>query len=56
MPGRRAYFLWIEIWPQEVYFLTGLLIAVTSYLGGQLVYERAVGVDIGIAVEKSARN
>jgi cytochrome c oxidase accessory protein FixG len=26
MPGRRAYFFSIEIWPQEVYFLTGLLI------------------------------
>jgi len=26
MPNRRAYFFWIEIWPQEVYFLTGLLI------------------------------
>ncbi len=26
MPGRRAYFLWIEIWPQEIYYLTGLLI------------------------------
>src|SRR6185436_6604484 len=26
MPGRRAYFLWIEIWPQEIYFLAGLLI------------------------------
>lgn len=26
MPARRAYFLWIEIWPQEVYYLTGLLI------------------------------
>ncbi len=26
MPSRRAYFLWIEIWPQEVYYLTGLLI------------------------------
>ena len=26
MPGRRAYFLWIEIWPQEVYYLAGLLI------------------------------
>ncbi len=24
--GRRAYFLWIEIWPQELYFLMGLLI------------------------------
>ncbi|MCU0838817.1 MAG: cytochrome c oxidase accessory protein CcoG [Rhodospirillales bacterium] len=26
MPGRRAYFFWVEIWPQEVYYLTGLLI------------------------------
>jgi cytochrome c oxidase accessory protein FixG len=40
LPGRRAYFFFIEIWPQEVYFLTGLLILaaiglflVTSMLG-----------------------
>jgi cytochrome c oxidase accessory protein FixG len=26
MPGRRAYFFWIEIWPQEVYYLAGILI------------------------------
>ncbi len=26
MPGRRAYFLGIEIWPQEIYYLAGLLI------------------------------
>jgi cytochrome c oxidase accessory protein FixG len=26
MPGRRAYFFWIEIWPQEIYYLAGLLI------------------------------
>ena len=26
LPGRRAYFFFIEIWPQEVYYLTGLLI------------------------------
>ena len=26
MPARRAYFLFIEIWPQEVYYLTGLLV------------------------------
>jgi cytochrome c oxidase accessory protein FixG len=26
MPGRRFYFFSIEIWPQEVYFITGLLI------------------------------
>ncbi len=25
-PGRRFYFFFIEIWPQEVYFITGLLI------------------------------
>ncbi len=25
-PGRRFYFFFIEIWPQEVYYLTGLLI------------------------------
>jgi cytochrome c oxidase accessory protein FixG len=25
-PARRFYFLFIEIWPQEVYYLTGLLI------------------------------
>jgi cytochrome c oxidase accessory protein FixG len=26
MPSRRAYFFWVEIWPQEVYYLTILLI------------------------------
>ncbi len=25
MPSRRAYFFWIEIWPQEIYYLTFLL-------------------------------
>jgi len=25
-PHRRFYFFWIEIWPQEIYYLTGLLI------------------------------
>lgn len=25
-PGRRFYFFFIEIWPQEVYYITGLLI------------------------------
>ncbi|RDD61168.1 4Fe-4S dicluster domain-containing protein [Ferruginivarius sediminum] len=40
MPSRRAYFFFIEIWPQEVYYLAGLLILgaiglfwVTSLLG-----------------------
>ena len=26
LPGQRLYFFFIEIWPQEVYYLTGLLI------------------------------
>ncbi len=26
MAGRRGYFFFIEIWPQEIYYLTGLLI------------------------------
>jgi len=26
MPNRRAYFFFIDIWPQEIYFLVGLLI------------------------------
>ncbi len=26
MAGRRAYFFFVEIWPQEVYYLTGLLV------------------------------
>lgn len=26
MPNRKAYWFWIEIWPQEVYILTGILI------------------------------
>lgn len=26
MPGRRAFFFGIEIWPQEIYYLAGLLI------------------------------
>ena len=40
MPGRRGYFFGIEIWPQEVYYLAGILIFaavglffVTSMLG-----------------------
>ena len=34
LPHRRAYFFFIEIWPQEVYYLTGLLIiaAMTLFL------------------------
>ena len=34
MPGRRFYFFFIELWPQEVYYFTGLLIvaAMTLFL------------------------
>jgi polyferredoxin len=33
LPSRRAYFFMIEIWPQEVYYITGILIfaAVTLF-------------------------
>jgi cytochrome c oxidase accessory protein FixG len=31
-PGRRFYFFFIEIWPQEVYFFTGLLIIAAMVL------------------------
>ena len=43
------------IWPWGIYLsvLTGLLIGVTSNLGGKLVYERAVGVDIELATTDS---
>ena len=33
MPSRRAFFLFIEIWPQEIYYLAGLLI-----LGGLALF------------------
>jgi cytochrome c oxidase accessory protein FixG len=38
MPARRAYFLWIEIWPHEIYFLAGLLIvaAIALFLATSL--------------------
>ena len=32
LPGRRMYFFFIEIWPQEVYYLTGLLILAAMVL------------------------
>ena len=31
-PGRRFYFFFIEIWPQEVYYITGLLILAAMML------------------------
>src|SRR5579862_4774741 len=32
LPARRFYFFFIEIWPQEVYYLTGLLIVAAMVL------------------------
>jgi cytochrome c oxidase accessory protein FixG len=32
LPGRRFYFFFIEIWPQEAYYLTGLLIVAAMVL------------------------
>jgi len=45
------------IWPWGIYLslLGGFLIAVTSMLGGKLVYERAVGVDIDMTASPTAR-
>jgi cytochrome c oxidase accessory protein FixG len=39
MVHRRAYFLWFEIWPQEIYYLAGLLIlgAVGLFLATSLL-------------------
>lgn len=45
------------IWPWGFYLslLTGVLIAVTGVLGGKLVYERAVGVDIDMAITDTTK-
>lgn len=42
------------IWPWGIYLsgLTGLLIAVTAFLGGQLVYEYAIGINLEEAAEQ----
>ncbi|MGZ5896805.1 MAG: cytochrome c oxidase accessory protein CcoG [Xanthobacteraceae bacterium] len=32
LPGRRMYFFFIEIWPQEIYYITGLLIIAAMVL------------------------
>ena len=62
MAQRRAYFFFIEIWPQEVYFLTGLLILaaiglffVTSLFGRVwcgYACPQTVWTDLFIAVER----
>ncbi len=63
MPGRKAYFFAIEIWPQEVYYLTGLLVLaaialffVTALLGrvwcGFACFQ-TVFTDIFVAIERA---
>jgi len=62
IPNQKAYFFFIEIWPQEVYYLTGILIIaaimlffVTSLYGriwcGYACFQ-TVWTDIFIAVER----
>ena len=62
MPGRRFYFFFIEIWPQEVFFITGLLIlsAIALFLTAATVGRawcgyscpQTVWTDLYIAVER----
>jgi cytochrome c oxidase accessory protein FixG len=62
MAGRRAYFFFIEIWPQEVYYLTGLLViaAITLFfmtsLAGRVwcgfLCWQTVYTDLFVAVER----
>ncbi|CUW41289.1 Putative cytochrome c oxidase [Magnetospirillum sp. XM-1] len=62
MAGRRGYFFSIEIWPQEVYFLTGLLFmaAIALFLMTSLVGRvwcgflcwQTVYTDLFVAVER----
>ncbi len=61
-PGRRFYFFFIEIWPQEVYYIAGLLIMagiglffVTSLVGRAwcgYACPQTVWTDLFIAVER----
>ena len=61
-PGRRFYFFFIEIWPQEFYYLTGLLIvaALTLFLMNALagrvwcgyLCPQTVWTDLYLAVER----
>lgn len=62
LPNGHAYFFWIEIWPQEVYYLAGILIIsaitlffITSLFGriwcGYACFQ-TVWVDIFIAIER----
>jgi len=60
--GRRFYFFWIQLWPQEVYFITGLLVIaalalfLTTALFGRLwcgyACPQTVWTDLYIYVER----
>ncbi len=62
LAGRRAYFFFIEIWPQEVYYLTGLLILASlalflmNALAGRIwcgyLCPQTVWTDLFLAVER----
>ena len=62
MAGRRAYFFFIEIWPQEVYYLTGLLLiaAMTLFMMSAMAGRvwcgflcwQTVYTDLFVAVER----
>ena len=62
MAGRRGYFFFLEIWPQEVYYLTGLLLlaALTLFLMSALAGRvwcgflcwQTVYTDLFVAVER----
>jgi cytochrome c oxidase accessory protein FixG len=61
-PGRRFYFFFIELWPQEVYYFTGLLIIAAMALflmnaiGGRIwcgyLCPQTVWTDLFFAVER----
>jgi cytochrome c oxidase accessory protein FixG len=63
LPGRRFYFLFIELWPQEVYYFTGLLIlaAVALFLVTALAGRvwcgytcpQTIWTDLFLAVERA---
>jgi cytochrome c oxidase accessory protein FixG len=62
LAGRRAYFFFIEIWPQEVYYLTGLLVlaalilflmnAVAGRVWCGYLCPQTVWTDLFLAVER----
>ena len=62
MAGRRAYFFAIEIWPQEIYYVTGLLLVagialfLMSALAGRVwcgfLCWQTVYIDLFVAVER----